>query len=415
MCYEINMRDIKMSIDNNKPWQQSMPASQFEFMKKILDAPSPVSFEAAMSYGVIKPEFESFMPASWGIHQFKGNAGLVFDSHPGRDDLVSVMIVGHADKIRMQVRKIDKDGKVWINTDSFLPTTLIGHEVKVFCQKLGKLGQYKVIEGCTVEALGAIHFSTPAQRTGEQGIKPESIYLELHMHGEDRKAQVEALGLRPGDPIILDRPIKHGVSKDTFYGAYLDNGLGCFSVTEIARMVADQGLDNVRVLYSIATHEEIGRFGSTQLVGELKPDILIATDVNHDYEAAPGIGARNMNPLKMGEGFTIGRGSVVSEYLVQSLEKICGEQGIPYQLDFSGRDMGTDGMAAVLAAVDSAAITLGYPIRNMHTASESAHTGDLLASIHALVGLLRHFNALNDGKGIQRDDLKNSHIRLDNL
>ena len=402
-----------MSVNKNKVWQKSMPASQFEFMKKVLDAPSPISFEAAMSYGVIKPEFESFMPASWGIHQFKGNAGLVFDSHPGRDDLVSVMIVGHADKIRMQVRKIDKDGKVWINTDSFLPTTLIGHEVKVFCQQPGKLGQYKVIEGCTVEALGAIHFSTPAQRTGEQGIKPESIYLELHMHGEDRKAQVEALGLRPGDPIILDRPIKHGVSKDTFYGAYLDNGLGCFSVTEIARMVADEGLDNVRVLYSIATHEEIGRFGSTQLVGELKPDILIATDVNHDYEAAPGIGARNMNPLKMGEGFTIGRGSVVSEYLVQSLEKICGEEGIPYQLDFSGRDMGTDGMAAVLAAVDSAAITLGYPIRNMHTASESAHTGDLLASIHALVGLLRHFNALNGGKGIQRDDLKNSHIRLD--
>jgi len=404
-----------MSVDKNKPWHQTMPASQFELMKKILAAPSPISFEAAMSYGVIKPEFESFMPASWGIHQFKANAGLVFDSHPGRDDLVSVMIVGHADKIRMQVRKIDKDGKVWINTDSFLPTTLIGHEVKVFCQQPGKLGQYKVIEGCTVEALGAIHFSTPAQRTGEQGIKPESIYLELHTHGEDRKAQVEALGLRPGDPIILDRPIKHGVSENTFYGAYLDNGLGCFSVTEVARMVAKEGLDNVRVLYAIATHEEIGRFGSTQLVGELKPDILIATDVNHDYEAAPGIGARNMNPLKMGEGFTIGRGSVVSEYLVQSLEKICGDQGIPYQLDFSGRDMGTDGMAAVLAAVDSAAITLGYPIRNMHTASESAHTGDLLASIHALVGLLRHFNALNDGKGIQRDDLKNSHIRLDCL
>ncbi len=107
-------------------------------MKKVLASPSPIGFEAAMSYGVIKPEFESFMPASWGVHQFKGNAGLVFDSHPGRDDLVSVMIVGHADKIRMQVRKIDDDGKVWINTDSFLPTTLIGHEVKVFCQHLMK-------------------------------------------------------------------------------------------------------------------------------------------------------------------------------------------------------------------------------------------------------------------------------------
>ncbi|GLS91435.1 peptidase M28 [Psychromonas marina] len=408
---------MSSNTNNNQtaqPWMATMPQSQFDFMSTVLAAPSPIGFEAAMSYGVIKPEFESFMPKSWAIHQFKGNAGLVFDTHPGRDDLTSIMIVGHADKIRMQVRKIDKDGKVWINTDSFLPTTLIGHEVKLFCQDPNKAGVYKVIEGCTVEALGAIHFSTPAQRTGEQGIKPESIYLELHMHGDDRKAQVEALGLRPGDPILLDRPIKRGVANDTFYGAYLDNGLGCFSVTEIARTLASEGLNNIRVLYTIATHEEIGRFGSTQVVGELKPDILIATDVNHDYEAAPGIGSRNMNPLQMGKGFTIGRGSVASEFISQTLANLCAEKNIPFQLDFSGRDMGTDGMAAALAGVDSAAITIGYPIRNMHTASESAHTGDLLASIHGITELLRHFDALN-GTGITRDDLKNSHIRLDNF
>ncbi|PMH43257.1 peptidase M42 [Vibrio sp. 10N.286.49.B3] len=396
-------------------WTTPMAQDQFDFMSKVLASPSPIGFEAAMSYGVIKPEFESFMPQGWGIHQFKSNASIVFDSHPGRDDLTSVMIVGHADKIRMQVRKIDNDGKVWINTDSFLPTTLIGHEVKVFCQNPEKLGTYKVIEGCTVEALGAIHFSSPAQRTGEQGIKPDSIYLELHMHGDKRKEQVEALGLRAGDPILLDRPIKRGVASDTFYGAYLDNGLGCFSVVEIARKLAAENLDNVRVLYTIATHEEIGRFGSTQIVGELKPDILIATDVNHDYEAAPGIGSRNMNPLKMGEGFTMGRGSVASEFLVQTLEAVCRDNEIPYQIDFSGRDMGTDGMAAALAGVDSAAITIGYPIRNMHTSSESAHTGDLLASIEAITELLRHFNGLNEGTGLTRDDLKNSHIRLDNL
>ncbi|USD66683.1 M20/M25/M40 family metallo-hydrolase [Vibrio sp. SCSIO 43136] len=392
-----------------------MPSEQFEFMKKVLASPSPVGFEAAMTYGVIKPEMESIMPQGWAVHQFKANAGLVFDSHPGRDDLVSVMIVGHADKIRMQVRKIDDDGKVWINTDSFLPTTLIGHEVKVFCQNPQDNSKYKVIDGCTVEALGAIHFSTPAQRTGEQGIKPEQIYLELHTHGKDRKKQVEDLGIRVGDPIILDRPIKRGVSEDTFYGAYLDNGLGCFSVVEVARLIAEQGLDNVRVMYTVATHEEIGRHGSTQLVGELKPDVLIATDVNHDYEAAPGIGNRRMNVLKMGEGFTIGRGSVTSEYLVSAFEQVCREQEIPYQLDFSGRDMGTDGMAAALAGVDSAAISIGYPIRNMHTSSESAHTGDLLGSIHAIAGLLRHFNEMNDGTGIKRDDLKNSHIRLDHV
>lgn len=72
------------------------------------------------------------------------------------------MIVGHADKIRMQVssfflsfyinrlatshwyapyaqttiiakvRHIGKDGKIYIDSDSFLPPTLIGHRVKLF-------------------------------------------------------------------------------------------------------------------------------------------------------------------------------------------------------------------------------------------------------------------------------------------
>ena len=52
-----------------------MPKAQFEFMREVLAAPSPIGLEAAMSYGVLKPYFEKFMPKSWAIHQFKGNAG----------------------------------------------------------------------------------------------------------------------------------------------------------------------------------------------------------------------------------------------------------------------------------------------------------------------------------------------------
>ncbi len=396
-----------------QPWSQPMSDEQFAFMRDVLAAPSPVGFEAAMSYGVIKPEFEKFMPESWAVHQFKGNAGIVIDTHPGRDDMVTAMIIGHADKIRLQVRKIDSDGKVWVNSDSFLPATLIGHEVKVFASEPNKPGSYRVIEGGTIEAMGAIHFSAPAQRTGEKGIKPEMLYLELQVHGDKPKEQVEAMGIRPGDPIILNRPIKRGVSPDTFYGAYLDNGLGCFVVTEVARILAQSPLKNLRVLYTIATHEEIGRFGSTALAGELKPDILIGSDVNHDYNAAPGIGDKRMNPLAMGKGFTIGRGAITSEFIINSIEQASIEQGIPYQIDFSGRDTGTDAMAAALAGFDAAAVTIGFPIRNMHTISETGHTGDLLAAIHAMVATFQHFDGMNEGTGITRADLQNSHVRLD--
>ena len=392
-----------------------MPAKQFEWMKEILAAPSPIGLEAAMSYGVIKPFFEKIKPASWEIHQFKGNAGIVLDSHPGEDDRTSVMIIGHADKIRLQVRSIGKDGKIWVNSDSFLPCTLIGHEVKLFSQNPKKPGTYRLIEGGTIEALGAIHFSEPGQRTGEKGIKPTELYLELQMHGENCKEQIEKLGIRAGDPIILDRPIRKGFSKDTYYGAYLDNGLGCFVVSELAKIFAKKKLKNIRLLYTIATHEEIGRFGSTAIAGEFKPDILIGSDVNHDYDAAPGLGAKKMNPLGMGKGFSITGGSITSDYIITQIEKVCQAKDIPYQLDMSGRDTGTDAMAAALAGFDSAAVSIGFPIRNMHTISETGHTADLLSAIAGMEELFLSLDKMNRGKGITRDDLKNSHPRLDNV
>ncbi len=400
--------------ENKKPWTQAMPEKQFGFMRDIIAAPSPIGLEGAMTFGVLQPEIEKFKLDSWGFHQFRGNAGLVLDTHPGADEMFSVMIIGHADKIRMQVRSIGDDGKIWIDSDSFLPTTLIGHEVLLFSEDKNAPGSYRVLEGATVEALGAIHFADAALRSGEAGIKKEQLYLELQLHGEKKKEQVEALGIRPGDSVILNRPIKRGVGADTFYGAYLDNGLGCFVAAEIARIVAERGgLKNVRVLYAFATYEEIGRFGSRVLVSEFKPDVVIGVDVNHDFVAAPNIGDKRNTPLEMGKGYTLSVGAIASEYLNRLFEETSNAAGIPFQRDVCGRDTGTDAMAAVLASVDSAATSIGFPTRNMHTISESGHTGDVLAAAHAIERVLNYMDSANGGKGITAADFRNGHPRLD--
>src|SRR5690554_88480 len=398
----------------NKPWTQSMPEEQFNLMRDIIAAPSPIGLEAAMTYGVLKPYFEKIAKDGWKVQQFKGSAGIVLDTHPGRDDLFSVMIIGHADKIRMQVRSIGEDGKIWIDTDSFLPTTLIGHEVKLFSEDPKKPGNYRIIEGGTVEALGAIHFADAGLRGGDKGIKKEQIYLELQIHGENKKQQIENLGVRSGDSIILNRPIKRGFSPDTFYGAYLDNGLGCFVTAETARLIAEAGgTKNLRILFAIASYEEIGRFGSRVLAGEMKPDAIIAVDVNHDYVAAPGIGDKRFTPLEMGKGFTMSVGAIASERLNRFIETAALEADIPLQRDVCGRDTGTDGMAGVLAAIDSAATSIGFPTRNMHTISEVGHTGDVIASIHVITEALKAMDAAADAKGGLHREFQNGHPRLD--
>ncbi|MBR9903699.1 MAG: peptidase M42, partial [Gammaproteobacteria bacterium] len=63
----------------------------------------------------------------------------------------------------------------------------------------------------------------------------------------------------------------------------------------------------------------------------------------------------------------------------------------------------------VLASIDSAATSIGFPIRNMHTISETGHTQDVLAAIHALTHTLQALDAIPD---LQREFLDN-HPRLD--
>lgn len=401
--------------DALKPWQKEMSQERFELMRKILDAPSPVGLESAMTKGVLSPYMQSFMPPGWAIDSFKGNAGVVLDSKPEAEaDVFSVMVIGHADKIRMQVRSISDDGKIWVNSDSMLPTTLIGHKVKLFSEDPQSPGNWRVIKGGTIEAIGAIHFAEPKLRSGDDGIKEKMVYLELHIHGENKKGQIEALGIRAGDPIIYDRPIEPGFSPFTFTGAYLDNGLGCFVTAEIGRLIAEHGdVKNIRYLGAMASHEEIGRFGSRVLAEHYRPDVTIAVDVAHDFVAAPGIGDRRYQPVAMGKGYTLTHGAVTSATLNSIITKVSVENQIPVQHELAGRDTGTDAMAAVLASIDSACTSIGFPIRNMHTISESGHTGDVEASIHAIFQTILQMDAMNDGTGITADDLRDGHPRLD--
>jgi endoglucanase len=383
-----------------------MPEEQFELMRDILGAPSPIGLEGAMTHGILEPYLQGFMPDAWTLHRFRGNAGVVVDSGSGE---LTVMLIGHADKIRMQVRNIGADGKIWIDSEAFLPCTLIGHEVLLFSEDPEAPGEYRVLEGGTIEAVGAIHFSSPKLRSGDMGIKKEQLYLELQIHGPDKQQQIERLGIRAGDAILLNRKIRPGFSPDTFYGAYLDNGLGCFVVAEVARLLAEAGLSHVRFLGAAATHEEIGRMGSRVLAREFRPDVVIGVDVAHDFEAAPGVADKRFTPVAMGNGFTLMAGSVTSAYLNTLYAGIAKEFQIPMQYKAAGRDTGTDAMAAVFASIDAAAASIGFPIRNMHTISETGHTRDVLAAIHATVELIKHL----DKGHVTAEDFRQGHPRLD--
>ncbi|MCA9133368.1 MAG: hypothetical protein KDA45_09445, partial [Planctomycetales bacterium] len=141
--------------ENSPAWQTPMTDERFERMRNILSAPSPIGLEAAMTRGVLEPQLRESMLPDWKIHTFKGNAGIVLDTAPDKPQAFSVMVIGHADKIRLQVRSIGDDGKIWVNSDSMLPTTLIGHKVQLFSEDPARPGNWRILRGGTIEAIGA--------------------------------------------------------------------------------------------------------------------------------------------------------------------------------------------------------------------------------------------------------------------
>jgi len=145
------------------------------------------------------------------------------------------------------------------------------------------------------------------------------------------------------------------------------------------------------------------------MVQEMRPDVLIAVDVNHDYDTAPDKGKQRYQPLKLGDGMTMCVGAIASEQLNGQLEAAAKTVGVTVQRDVRGRDTGTDAMAAVLASVDCAATSVGFPIRNMHTVSELAHAGDVLGCVDVLHAWLESAAATQ----LSATGFRDGHPRLD--
>ena len=72
-----------------------MSDERFELMRRILAAPSPIGLEGAMTRGVLEPHFQTFIPDTWKIHTFKGNAGIDVPKLRTHHDFIEAIFDSH--------------------------------------------------------------------------------------------------------------------------------------------------------------------------------------------------------------------------------------------------------------------------------------------------------------------------------
>jgi len=350
-----------MSKDNNK---------EKEFLVKYLNNASPTGFEAPgqqIWLDYIKPFVDQYYTDNYG-----SAVGVI-----NPEAKYKFVIEAHADEISWFVNYIKEDGYIYVckngGSDHMIAPSM---RVNIHTEK-------GVIPG--VFGWPAIHVR---KSTKESGPTLDNIFIDV---GARTKEEVEELGIHVGCVITFQDELTELNGK--FYsGRALDNRIGGYMITQVARKIKESGKKLPFGLYVVnAVQEEIGLRGAQMIASTIKPNAALITDVCHDT-TAPMYSKIASGDQEAGKGPVLTYGASVHKKLLDLVIDTANKKKIPFQRSAASRSTGTDTDAFAYSneGVPSALISL--PLKYMHTTVETASIDDIDQVINLMYEFLIDFD-----------------------
>ncbi len=349
-----------------------MDATSLEFLKTLLETPSPSGYEqpaAKLWREYVKDSVDQLIP---DVH---GNSIAVLN--PGAD--FKFMITGHIDEIGLMITHIDDKGYLYTaQIGGMDPALLIGQRVKVVSEKGEVFG---------VIGRKAIHLMQPEER--KKSVEMENIWVDI---GADSKKEAEKR-VSVGDPIVIDVQCQK-LNGDKLVSRATDDKAGAFVVAEVLRALSKKKL-NISVIGVATVQEEIGLRGAITSAYHVHPRAGIAVDVGFASDH-PDTDPKKTGVVKLSKGPVLHRGPNINPVLERDLFKVAKAKKIPYQITAESRGTGTDANAIQLCRGGAATALISIPNRYMHTPVEVISTKDLDNSIKLLTEFLAGHPAKRD-------------------
>ncbi len=330
-----------------------MENSSLEFLKQLLETPSPSGFERPIQ-DVVRRYVSDF--ADRVTTDLHGNVIAV--KNP--DAPLRVMLAGHCDQIGMLVQHIDAEGYIYVQTiGGWDPQQLVGQRMTVWTTS-GPLP--------AVISRKAIHLLTEEER--KQVVKLKDMWLDI---GAKDKAEAQEL-VQIGDPVTLELGFQE-MRNNLANSPGMDDKTGLWVCIEALRRASQKKLNCA--LYAVSTvQEEIGLRGAQTSAFGIDPQIGIAVDVTHATDC-PTIEKKQEGDIALGKGPVIYRGPNMNPRVVERLIAAAKAQEIPYQLAASGRATPTDANSIQVTRAGVAAALVSIPNRYMHSAVETISLEDI--------------------------------------
>ena len=341
-----------------------MRAQSTEFLRKLVNTPSPVGHEARgqrvwLDYAK-KYADETFSDAY-------GNCVAVLN----KGGSPRVMLAGHADEIAMAVNYITDEGYIYVRKMGGVDAAITkAQRVTVHSRK----GPVK----------GVVGNVAPHLMKEERDPKPPKIHeIFIDIGAKNRNEALQLVQI--ADPITLADEFDL-LRNDLAVARAFDNRIGTFSVAEALRLLKEsKGKLHAEVCAVSNVQEEVGLLGARQIAYSLKPDVALVVDVTHatDY---PNMNKAQHGDVKVGGGPTLTHGGCNHPEVVARIESIAKARKIPLQHEAMSSTSGTDTDAIFWTRGGIASALISLPNRYMHSPVEVVSLKDLAMIPELLAG-----------------------------
>jgi len=340
-------------------------------LQQITDTPGPPGFEEAIR----KVMVDAMKPYASSL-TFDGLGSIIATQGTQGP---RVMVDAHMDELGGVVRRVTPRGFLTMQMlGGWLDQALVDQRWII----IGSKGPVRAVTG-----IRDIHVVPADERT--RVYSRDSLFLDV---GANNEAEVAAMGLAPGDPVVPDAPFTVLNGTDNYLAKGWDDRVGCAVVVEAMRRLANAPHPN-QILWTITVQEEIGLRGAESAAAIVKPELALALEGGITGDVFPGHPEETQVRLGGGPGiFLFDSSALPNRKLTALIKQTAAEKKIPLQTDLV-QGYGDDSAEIQRSNGGVPTINMVVPIRYTHSHNGIMNRRDFDQMVDLLVAVLQKLDA----------------------
>ena len=340
-------------------------------LQQLTDTPGPSGFEEPIR----KVMVDAMKPLA-GSLTFDGLGSII--ATQGTEG-PRVMVDAHMDELGGIIRRVTPRGLLTMQmVGGWLDQALVDQRWII----IGSKGPVRAVTG-----IRDVHV-VPAEERGRVYSR-DSLFLDV---GATTEAEVAAMGIAAGDPVVPDAPFTVMNGTGNYLAKAWDDRVGCGVVIEAMRRLATLPHPN-QIVWTITTQEEVGLRGAETAAAAIKPLLAIAIEGGITGDVFGGRAEETQGKLGGGPGiFLYDSSALPNRKLVDLVKRTAAEKTLPLQTDLV-QGYGDDSAAIQRSNGGVPTVNLVVPIRYTHAHNGIMNRRDFDQMVDLLVALLQKLDA----------------------